>query len=171
MKKETCYKHDKIVSTMKLPYVYTTSRELQQRFAACSGLVDEDFKGKFRLEMVKVDGAQIISNMRNINNNNTTIYLFISAGMDIRVEAAPAYHRYTWYSTMHNILQGQSHLNRLMYIYSRTCYEQPLLWAANLLCEDTWPFPKMTFSISMNLLWPATCPQRPIFLCHKGGCS
>ena len=95
MKKETCYKHDKIVLTMKLPYVYTTGRELRQRFAACSGLVDEDFKGKFRLKMVKIDGALIISHMRNIYNNNITIYLFISAGMDIRVEAASAYHRYT----------------------------------------------------------------------------
>ena len=27
-------------------------------------------------------------------------------------------------------------------LYSRTCYEQPVLWTANLLWEATWPFPE-----------------------------
>ena len=36
--------------------------------------------------------------------------------------------------------------------YSRTCYEQPLLWAANLLWEAAWLFPKMTFCIQNNLI-------------------
>ena len=42
--------------------------------------------------------------------------------------------------------------------YSRTCYEQPLLWEANLLWEATWPFFKMTFfrPIQMYLLRAAT---------------
>ena len=55
--------------------------------------------------------------------------------------------------------------------YSETCYEQPLLWAANLLWEATLSFPKMTFNIQMDLVWAATCLERPLFLCRKGGCS
>ena len=32
------------------------------------------------------------------------------------------------------------------------CYDQPLLWAANLLLEAKWPSQKMEFHIQMNLL-------------------
>ena len=50
-------------------------------------------------------------------------------------------------------------------MYSRTCYEQPLLWAANFLWEVTLPFLKMAFCIQMNLLWAVICVKRPLFLC------
>ena len=56
-------------------------------------------------------------------------------------------------------------------MYSWTCYEQPLLLAANLLKEATWSYPKIAFCIEMYLLWAATCVKRPLFLCRKGGYS
>ena len=47
-------------------------------------------------------------------------------------------------------------------VVSRNCCEHPLLGAANLLCEATWSFPKMTFCIQMNLLCAATYIKRPL---------
>ena len=41
-------------------------------------------------------------------------------------------------------------------VVNKTCCEHALLGAANLLCEATWSFPKITFCILMNLLCAAT---------------
>ena len=37
-------------------------------------------------------------------------------------------------------------------VVSRTYSEHPLLGAANLLCEATWPFPENAFCLQMNIL-------------------
>ena len=39
----------------------------------------------------------------------------------------------------------------VFYGYIGARYEQPLLWAANILWEATWSFLKMEFCIQMNL--------------------
>ena len=56
-------------------------------------------------------------------------------------------------------------------MYSRTCLEQPLFWTANLPWQATCSSPKMANSMQTNLLWAATCLQRPLFVCNRGGCS
>ena len=59
--------------------------------------------------------------------------------------------------SFHYVYRGINISILLHLLYSRTCYEHPLLWAANLLWEATWQFPKMTFPIQINHLWAATC--------------
>ena len=66
--------------------------------------------------------------------------------------------------------------------YNWTCYEQPLLWAANLLWEATWPFPKMSFrpvpsmligEVRFSILWTlitlAWPPNSAVFFRVAGG--
>ena len=54
---------------------------------------------------------------------------------------------------MKNTLISSSTLSQIneILLYSRTCYEQPLLWTANLLLKATWTFPKMAFCIQITL--------------------